>query len=878
MCVDYRELNANTRPEHYPLPRIDEQIDRLNGAHFFSSLDMAAGYHQIHVEAESVERTAFVTRDGQYEYLAMPFGLRNAASVYQRCINRALKSLKDTIALAYMDDVLCFSSTAAEGLERLDAVLVALSEAGFSFNISKCKFMKTQISYLGYVIYAGEVRPNPLKIQALIHAPTPKTATQVRQFLGLASYFRRFIPNFVYLTAPLYPLTKLKGPITWSEKCDEAHKKIVKILTSEPVLTIYNPSVPVELHTDASSDGYGAILIQRVDKAPHVVAYFSRRTTETESRYHSYELETLAVVRAVEYFRHYLYGQHFTVFTDCNALKASKAKVDLTPRVHRWWAFLQAYDFEIVYKEGRSMTHADYLSRNPMPRPSTSQSMVDSDSGLSNSRRIVNFVELHDNWLKVEQLRDSEIRDLITKHQNNELPATVAHTYDVQDGVLYRKVESNKISSWLPIVPRSLVWTMISHVHNEIKHLGPEKTLDKIYEKYWFPQMSKCVRKFIDSCIICRSSKGPSGAQQVRLHPIPKTTMPWHTVHIDLTGRLSGKSDRREYASVIIDAFTKYTLLEYTLSLDAACAVRALKKAVSLFGAPKRVIADQGRCYVSTEFKQFCNENNIDLHLIATGSSRANGQVERIMRTLKSLLTIVENDPSKVWRDELDDIQLALNSTRSRVTGYSPTELMFGIRAQSLGLAKITPNDNTNSRIDLESVRTQAAENIEKTALADKARFDKGRAAVRPFLPGDFVFLKCSERNQTKLAPKFKGPYKIIRVLDNDRYELTHIHRSNRTFKYSHENLRAVPRGFDGLIDIATTLLNDEEAETAVEGDVADHLQSDGDSDTISITSTLTAGSDTLTATDLDFSTLTADSDTITVTDRDSINSINGEV
>ncbi|CAB3233929.1 unnamed protein product [Arctia plantaginis] len=313
LCVDYRELNANTRPEHYPLPRIEEQVDRLNGAQFFSSLDMAAGYHQVRVSPESMERTAFVTPDGQFEYLAMPFGLRWAASTYQRCINKALKSLKYTVALAYMDDVLSYSSSVDEGLQRLDAVLRALTEAG-------------------------------------------------------------------------------------------------------------------------------------------------RRTTEVESRYHSYELETLAVVRAVESFRLYLYGQHFTVYTDCNSLKASKAKTDLSPRVHRWWAFLQAYDFDIIYKEGRHMAHADFPSRNPLPSPldSGELSIPSLDSNITDFRKSVNFVELHNSWIQVEQKRDQEIQNLISQHEKGELPGAIAHTYDVRDSILYRKVERNKISPWLPIVPRSL--------------------------------------------------------------------------------------------------------------------------------------------------------------------------------------------------------------------------------------------------------------------------------------------------------------------------------------------------------------------------------------------------------------------------------------
>ncbi|CAH2109090.1 unnamed protein product [Euphydryas editha] len=548
---------------------IEEQVDRLNEAHFFSSLDMAAGYHQVRVSPESIKRTAFVTPEGQFEYLAMPFGLRNAVSTYQRCINKALKSLKDTVALAYMDDVLSYSSSVDEGLHRLDTVLQALTEAGFSLKMAKCKFMKTEINYLGYVIRAGEVRPNPGKVRALLEVPYPKTARQEHS---------------------------------------EAHRQIVKVLSSEPVLTIFDPDKPVELHIDASSDGYGAVLIQRDQNVPHVVAYFSRRTTEVESRYHSYELESLAVVRAVESFRHYLYGQHFTVYTDCNSLKASKAKTDLSPRVHRWWAFLQAYDFDIIYKEGRHMAHADFLSRNPLPAPSVSgeSSIASLDSNTTHFRKSVNFVELHNIWIQVEQKRDQEIQNLISQHEKGELPGTIAHTYDVRDGILYRKVERNKITTWLPIVPRSLVWTLINHVHTEIIHLGHDKTLNKLYEQYWFPQMSKNVQRFIDSCIVCKASKGISGAQQVRLHPIPKVSVPWHTVHIDMTGKLSGKSDRKEYASVIIDAFTKYVLLEYTQSLDSACAVKALKKVVCLFGSPQKIIADRGRCFISTEFKEFC--------------------------------------------------------------------------------------------------------------------------------------------------------------------------------------------------------------------------------------------------------------------------------
>lgn len=326
LCVDYRELNSNTRPDSYPLPLISDQINKLHGAYYYSIVDMASGFHQVRVHEDTVEKTAFVTPTGQYEFLTMPFGLRNAPQVFQRAINTALKPLKDDRILVYMDDVLAASVTVDEGLSRLDKLLETLSIAGFSFNFKKCSFMKKEIEYLGYVVSSGALKPNPRKVQALQNAPKPSTVKQVRQFIGLATYFRQFIPNFSKLLKPLYPLTSGKGRIIWTAEHDKIHSEIVRCLITEPVLKIFDPSLPIELHTDASSDGYGAVLIQKYDSLPHVVAYFSHKTTSAESRYHSYELETLAVVKSVEHFRRYLYGRHFTVFTDCNALKASHSK------------------------------------------------------------------------------------------------------------------------------------------------------------------------------------------------------------------------------------------------------------------------------------------------------------------------------------------------------------------------------------------------------------------------------------------------------------------------------------------------------------------------------------------------------------------------
>ncbi|CAH2105851.1 unnamed protein product [Euphydryas editha] len=670
MVVDYRELNSNTVPDRFPLPLIADQLARLSGASFYTCLDCASGFNQIPIkDPDSIERTAFITPDGQFEYLAMPFGLRNAPSVFQRAVSSALGDLVFSYVVLYLDDILIPSVSEEQGLCRLREVLEALTKAGFSLNISKCSFLKRRVEFLGYDIAAGELRPNPRKIEALTKLPPPQNIHELRQFIGLASYFRKFIKSFSQIMTPLFLLVTNKQ-FTWNPEHERIRQQIISVLTTKPVLTIFNPDLPTELHTDASASGYGAILFQKTDDQLLVVEYFSKRTTKAESKYHSYELETLAVVNAVKHFRHYLQGRHFEVVTDCNSLKASRNKVDITPRVHRWWAFLQAFDFQIRYREGRRMAHVDFLSRNALPSPD-----IQSVSKVEQKR--VDLATLSANWLLAEQLRDQEIQSLVTKLNEGQLPPQICKTYEMRSGILHRKVQRNNRTRCLPIVPRAFRWSVINHVHESLMHFGWEKTLDRVYEHYWFEHMAKYVRKFVDGCITCKVSKSHSGRVQAELHPIPKISVPWHTVHVDITGKLSGKNDSKEYVIVLIDAFTKFVLMYHTLRIDAASVIKAVKSSVFLFGAPTRIVADQGRCFASKDFKDFCESHGISLHLIATGSSRANGQVERVMSTLKGMLTSVETS-DRSWQEALDDVQLALNCSVHRVTGASPLELMIG--------------------------------------------------------------------------------------------------------------------------------------------------------------------------------------------------------
>lgn len=367
MCVDYRALNAITKKDRYPLPLIEDQLDNLQGNTHFTSLDLFSGYYQIPVAKESIEKTSFVTPDGQYEFLRMPFGLANAPSVFQRMINRVIAPLRGKISvLAYMDDILIPSRGIESGLQSLELVLQELRVKNLTLKLNKCTFLARTVDYLGYEVTEEGTRPGRHKIEAVSNFQVPDDVHGVRRFIGLASYFRKFISNFAVIARPLTHLTKKSAAWRWGEAQQEAFDTLKARLVARPVLALYKHGAETELHTDASKIGVGGILLQRQDDgALKPVAYFSRQTSKEEQRYHSYELETLAVISSLQRFRVYLFGVRFKIVSDCSALRSTFVKRDLLPRVARWWIQLQEYDCSVEYRAGTKMPHVDALSRSP---------------------------------------------------------------------------------------------------------------------------------------------------------------------------------------------------------------------------------------------------------------------------------------------------------------------------------------------------------------------------------------------------------------------------------------------------------------------------------------------------------------------------------
>jgi len=370
LCIDYRALNKKIIRDRYPLPLIDDQIDRLRGAAVFSTLDLRNGFFHVPVEESSIKYTAFVTPKGQYEFLRTPFGLCIFPPVFQRYINFVFRDIiKSGQLLAYMDDLVIIASGFDEGMSRLRTVMDVAAKSGLQIKWSKCQFLKRSINYLGYHIYHNTVRPSEEKVMAVKHFPLPKDVKTVQSFLGLTGYLRRFVPRYSIIAKPLSDLLKQGAVFQISIEQEAAVNQLKKCLTEAPVLQIYNQEASVtELHTDASMWGYGAVLLQMSDHDTqlHPVCFMSRKTTEAQQKYHSYELEVLAIVEAVKKFRVYLLGLHFRIITDCAAFTRTLGKKDLATRVARWALLLSEYDYSIEHRAGSRMPHVDSLSRYPM--------------------------------------------------------------------------------------------------------------------------------------------------------------------------------------------------------------------------------------------------------------------------------------------------------------------------------------------------------------------------------------------------------------------------------------------------------------------------------------------------------------------------------
>lgn len=439
------------------------------------------------------------------------------------------------------------------------------------------------------------IKPSNRHIEAVHNFPTPRNVHELYLFIGLTSFFRRFIPNHSILAKPLYDLIRKDTPFSFGERQVQAFETLKGRLITEPVLRIYNPTAETELHTDASSLGFGGCLLQKQedDGLFHPIMYFSKRTTDAESKYHSFELETAALVYSLKRFRVYLHGIKFTIVTDCNPLKQTLAKQELNSKISRWALELQCYDYEIVHREARRMQHVDALSRN------------------------LNILILEEGsfeqTLMFHQIKDAKIKDIRDQLQKKKIKSKF---FELKDGIVYRKVDDRLLF----YVPDQMQTNVIAKSHDDAGHAGIDKVVARILRVYWFPELRSRVKKHIENCLKCITYNPKYGKKEGWLHPIDKGNVPFNTIHIDHLGPLEKTPKGYKYVFLVTDAFTKYVKIFPTKTTNCKEAIKSLLKYFDDFSCPVRLISDRGSAFTSKQFRSFLGKHRISHILIATAS------------------------------------------------------------------------------------------------------------------------------------------------------------------------------------------------------------------------------------------------------------------
>ena len=799
-CVDYRKLNKVTTRDSYPLPRVDDILDSLHGAEWFTTLDLRSGYWQVEVEPSDRPKTAFTTPYGLYQFRVMPFGLCNAPSTFQRLMELVLSGMCWEICLIYLDDVIVFGRNWDEHLQRLRQVLSRLQEAHLKLHPGKCQFFRKSVSFLGHIISQHGVETDPVKIQAITHWPPPTNAKELRSFLGLASYYRRFIPKFAEIAAPLYRLQEKESRFSWTEPCQTAFDTLKQKLTTAPVLAFPTRDGMFVLDTDASNIAIGAVLSQLQGGVEKVIAYGSRTLSKSERNYCATRRELLALVYFLRYFRAYLLGRPFHARTDHAALQWLQQFKEPEGQVARWLEQIQEFDFQTLHRPGKLHTNADALSRI-VPSQETDATAAVSMDPIDTSNWAPVWT---DEDLQHQQANDPDLKIILEwMKTSSERPALVQVSgkgsivrslwaqwdrLELRDNVLYRRWEDNvgNVTMFQFVVPQVLVDDVLHALHGGIGggHLGITKTLRKIRERFYWPGLQKDVEDWCRKCARCAQAKSPSTSARAPLVP-SVVGVPMERVALDIIGPLPKSRRGNKYVLVISDYFTRWAEAVSLPNQEASTVAQALMNEwICRYGAPESIHTDQGRNFESKLFSELCDL--LDIHKTRTTPyhPQSDGLVERLNRTLRQLLTIqMQKCPEDTWDDHLAPLMLAYRSSIHDSVKFTPHYLMFGRevrlpvdimfggeRAPGESPAEYTSNVRSRFSRAYETAR----DNGQGAQKRQKDHYDRKVTGGR-YKPGDLVWLYCpaiSPGKAKKFHSGWKGPYKILKVISDVVYRI----------------------------------------------------------------------------------------------------------
>ncbi|CAF1098166.1 unnamed protein product [Rotaria sp. Silwood1] len=826
--VDYRKLNAITIRDSYPLPRIDDTINQLAGARYYSKFDLKSGYHQIPIDHRDKHKTAFITSYGLFEFNVLPQGLINGPPVFQRIMNEILGDLLGHHCLVYLDDIITFSKTIHDHAKAIHAILNALNNHNFKLNLSKCALAHEQIEYLGHEINYKGYRPLQNNIKAVIDIPPPKTYDEAHRFYGMANYYRSFVKNFAQVAYPLQRFQAKKGEFIWKDEQQLAFDTLKNQLVSEPcMLTFPIPDVPFILATDASKYGIGATLKQKVGKNEHVIVYLSQNLNKVERKWCVTEQECWAIVWAIKKLRIYLYGTKFTIITDHHPLCWLNKHKSENERLYRWSLVLQEYDFDIKHKSGSCHLDADCLSRstptndminNPdnddhnednIPlhnefRPSTISNNTNTSynnavqtraqkSALNNTLSIpksksqatatsIKFKsnnstsQLGFDYLKIpqQQLVDPLIQKRI--HEIQEHPNNYP-SFVVENGVLYKLIEihPSRTKKKIPWVPQSMIKDLLysAHMHPTAAHYGSDRTYYKLKNIYYWPNMLKDVKQYVQQCLLCSKYNIPRYKPPGLLETPEPPNEIFDLIGIDFWGPTRETTNNgNRYIITCTDHLSKFVIAKAIPTASANEAAKFIVEDIIFkYGhVPKHILTDQGSHFHNNLIQAITKDIGIN-HIFSTAfHPQTNGITERFNATIKPQLCKLQDSNRNNWDEYLLPIIYSYNIGQHRTTKYSPYQIVYG-RNPTLPFDKPQPmvqfiksNDYYNQFRRYRSfIIQQVRNNIQKQQKLNKQRYDLHRQNIQ-YKIGQLILAKPAIRNN-KMQEIFEGPYRVIDIL-----------------------------------------------------------------------------------------------------------------
>ena len=751
MCIDYRALNKLTIKNKYPIPLIADLFDQLGGARWFTKLDLRSGYWQVRIAVGDESKTACVTRYGAFEFLVMPFGLTNAPATFCTLMNKVLHKFLDRFVVVYLDDIVVYSNTLEEHIEHLGEVFEVLREHQLYVKREKCVFAQKRIPFLGHIVGEGRIWMDSAKISAIQEWETPKRVTEVRSFLGLANYYRRFIQGYSCITTPLTDLLKKERAWEWSPKCQEAFDTLKHTVIREPVLKLPDFSMPYEVHTDASDFAIGGVLMQE----GHPIAFESRKLKDAERRYTVQEKEMTAVVHCLRTWRHYLLGSHFVVKTDNVATSYFQTQKKLSPKQARWQDFLAEFDWSLEYKPGKANVVADALSRKVLA------------SAVSKPQ---------------SQFVDRILSGLVHDKNAAALMSLAAEGktkgFWCEEGLLYTK-------GFRLYVPRhdSLRREVMRECHDSkwAGHPGVHRTLALAQDQFYWPDMRGDIEAYVKTCLVCQQDKLEQRRPGGQLEPLPIPTRPWESISMDFIHGLP-KSEGCQTLMVVVDRFSKYgTFIPASKDCPAQEAAQLLMKhLVKYWGVPKTIVSDRDGRFIGKFWTELFKLLGTELNFSTSFHPQTDGQTERVNALLEIYLRHYVSVHQQDWAKILDVAQFSYNLQRSESTSKSPFEIVSGQQpltpnAVAMGYSGDSPAahqfaHNWQEQHDL--VRLY----LQKAAKRMKKWADEKRRGVQ-FQIGDLVLVKLyiilrHKKLHKGLVRRYEGPYRVIKRIGKVAYKL----------------------------------------------------------------------------------------------------------